>query len=690
MKQLSSIDPTTLFNALSSILHTRFGALPEKGVVAGQAVASACYEYIGIGTGPYNDLDIFVTKEEAPYCPDLDDNCEEFTAEGHVIERMSNPFRLPKQDTTTGAGNCLQHSSFGCSLHESINAGTYKIEYAYNDLDMPEFNWVRINFTHMEEGKAATTAHNALNILKGFDINAVEIALDMQEKKVVWTDAFQNFLYRPNLEATFIGTPMHTAIRLCRKSDDLMFAHLNMRQQMTLLQTARAGMMLIEQRRISDHQDEGRGYLPGSLFSSVYKERFEAIQSRVLPYFSLVEKKCTFNNQYKVMRPQVNGEIKPEYIVDTVYRVMHVLEPTEYCQDTIDGLTQEFSRVDSNGNAYSTITIESFLNTFPLHYNLIHNMQKKRHSNKLSSLFESTRLESRHLMRTCLLNSKDMRGVSKTHIDTINTFYIKHPVILSRMEKALDTLRLPLIYDFVRQMRWLEKNHMSYYIGWLENCYEFNDNEFSLAQSRSERARKHSVSMSDPEFRNKMKQHHTSFLSEIAQNHTTPHIPNILHSLNSKLGYTAFVELTCEVDFFWEGERLGHCIGGYFDAAMENNSLFVGINHTADCKNIDARSSICIHFPSLGRSHNAQEDPPYARIAQHFGRGNSMPSEQNKALAGMLITAVNEQRERILANQHIEYEDLNNITQIKRFKYQLENPPNSPEPEAKFDENIPF
>jgi hypothetical protein len=690
MKQLSNIDPTTLFNALSNILHARFGTLPEKGVVAGQAVASACYEYIGIGTGPYNDLDIFVTKEEAPYCPAIDDNSEEFTAEGHAIERISHPVRFPKQDTTTGAGNSLQHSSFGCSLHESINAGTYKIEYAYNDLGMPEFNWVRINFTHMEQSKAVTTANNALNILKGFDINAVEIALDMQEKKVVWTDAFQNFLFRPNLEATFIGTPMHTAIRLCRKSDDLTFAHLNMRQQMTLLQTARAGMMLIEQRRISDHQDEGRGYLPGSLFSPVYKKRFDAMQSRIAPYFSLVEKKCTFNNQYKVMRPQVNGELKSEYIVDTVYRVMHVLEPTEYCQDTIDGLTQEFSGVDSNGNVYSTITIESFLNTFPLHYNLIHNMRKDRYFDKLSSLLESTRLESRNLMRTCLLNSKDMGSVSKTHIDTIHTLHIKHPVILLRMEEALHTLRLPLMYDFFRQMRWLEKNHMSYYIGWLENCHEFNDNEFSLAQSRSERARRYSVPMSDPEFRNKMKQHHMSFLSEIAQNHTTPHIPNILHTLNSKLGYTAFVELTCEVDFFWEGERLGHCIGGYFDTAIENNSLFVGINHTADCENIDARSSIFIHFPSSGRSQNAQKEPPYARTAQHFGRGNSMPSEQNKELAGMLVKAVNEQLERIFASQHIEHDDLTNITQITRFKHHLENTPDAQEPEVELDESIPF
>ena len=42
---LNNINNNTLFEELKTRLEARFGQLPDFGIIAGQAVASACYDY---------------------------------------------------------------------------------------------------------------------------------------------------------------------------------------------------------------------------------------------------------------------------------------------------------------------------------------------------------------------------------------------------------------------------------------------------------------------------------------------------------------------------------------------------------------------------------------------------------------------------------------------------------------------
>ena len=94
---LNNINNNTLFEELKTRLEARFGQLPDFGIIAGQAVASACYDYAGTGFGPMKDLDVFVHEDEAPFCPHLDVKESIVYDEDGNIERPSyNPMRLSK------------------------------------------------------------------------------------------------------------------------------------------------------------------------------------------------------------------------------------------------------------------------------------------------------------------------------------------------------------------------------------------------------------------------------------------------------------------------------------------------------------------------------------------------------------------------------------------------------------------
>jgi len=194
-------------------------------------------------------------------------------------------------------------------------------------------------------------AGRALQILEGFDINACEIALDTHLEKVVWTPAFQDFLYSKTLRATYLGTPMHTAVRLSKKAKELNFSSLNMEEEMTRLQSMRAVYITLENLRGKRSENTKLSFLPGNLFSAAYLSKFKKEKEELSPYFSLNEKTCEFNKSYHA----TDSNNKRACYNEVLERKMYTLDPKSSNKAVVDSFLDAYygispSRNNNNNN----------------------------------------------------------------------------------------------------------------------------------------------------------------------------------------------------------------------------------------------------------------------------------------------------------------------------------------------------
>jgi hypothetical protein len=68
--------------------------------------------------------------------------------------------------------------------------------------------------------------------------------------------------------------------------------------------------------------------------------------------------------------------------------------------------------------------------------------------------------------------------------------------------------------------------------------------------------------------------------------------------------------LTTPSQLAWEGEQMGHCVGGYVDAVERGSAVILSIQ--------------------VGDHHSTAEVSRQGIVRQHFGARNSLPAKQNK------------------------------------------------------------
>jgi hypothetical protein len=191
------LNTPALGSSLIAELRAMCPQLPEAGIVAGQAVASLLLKRIG-RAGPVNDIDVFIIqplewseqrqrRAERLYAPVGETG--RTTAPGYYAETLVN-----------------SHRRFMCRIGEVTRDGLLnRIEY------------------QMEPEQTETLPDgDVLSLVAGnFDLNCVQVGIDLGTGRLSFTDAFRHYLYSNRLFITNGKSPISSLARLIRKTEEL-------------------------------------------------------------------------------------------------------------------------------------------------------------------------------------------------------------------------------------------------------------------------------------------------------------------------------------------------------------------------------------------------------------------------------------------------------------------------------------
>lgn len=196
---LSLLPTSELLHGLSSM-----APLPAEGLLAGQALASFIMEKLGVSNhGPYNDVDVFLTSSCARGAKMVE--LDQFVAP----RRLSS---LGSHITDVGAWR----DNYSAITRSTVKQG-YKICVVSRRGMLNEIVFERFRNNNLPKYQAS----DALLLIRGFDINCTQVALDLATGELTWTPAFAEFLLDHALRVESSSTPMHSATRYFRKKQEL-------------------------------------------------------------------------------------------------------------------------------------------------------------------------------------------------------------------------------------------------------------------------------------------------------------------------------------------------------------------------------------------------------------------------------------------------------------------------------------
>lgn len=166
--------------------------LPEKGTLAGGSLANLIWEYVSGNKAIINDIDIFVHTK--------------ISEEQHLANKITGPSNGKKafyKDTET----TFYDTYNGLGINSAIKDAYYINKVEYDGL---------LNTIHYE-----STNSSPQIVIDSFDINCTRIAYSIDQDKFYWGDDFVSFLETGYLKLSNLSSPCHSAIRLCKKKEDL-------------------------------------------------------------------------------------------------------------------------------------------------------------------------------------------------------------------------------------------------------------------------------------------------------------------------------------------------------------------------------------------------------------------------------------------------------------------------------------
>ena len=223
---------------------SEYGDIPNKGLLAGGAVANLLMTYLWEGNYPINDLDIFIESEQDLY------------------SYKSTPLRT-NELVVEGDGYMVTKLSYD-------HGSNYQILNVERDGLLNTIEISRIaNIKKRDDYQY---------ILNGFDFNCCQVGIDLSNNKIFYTEEFENFLNYRQLEVTAVYTPAHTAIRLFKKLDELN-CYCDIEGSMEMLSQPLILRNMIHLQR--SHF--------GIYFSTKYKEMYLKYYGKIKEYFKMVK-----------------------------------------------------------------------------------------------------------------------------------------------------------------------------------------------------------------------------------------------------------------------------------------------------------------------------------------------------------------------------------------------------------------
>lgn len=231
--------------------------LPSSGYVAGQAVASAISELFGDGRAViYNDVDVFRDARGDSDGPDYDYD---------AAPRSER--KRPALSLTQFCGNELVREYGQISLNA---VKRYQVRRVSRD--------GMLNEVHCEFEEVTPQ-----DFLATFDMNCVQVGVDIETKALFWTPAFDEFCRTRQLDIASMHTPFHSLIRYFRKRRELEGVYGNDERMIEMAGVAYHRGLEMKQGKLAEFADLRWR------FGHVMVEKYREVASDILPHFDLVE-----------------------------------------------------------------------------------------------------------------------------------------------------------------------------------------------------------------------------------------------------------------------------------------------------------------------------------------------------------------------------------------------------------------
>ena len=219
---------------------SKLSKLPEKGFLAGGAVANYILEMEWGGSYPINDLDIFI-ETEFQYASNTPDRSQELT----IISGYD-------------------HFSLGYDYNTRYQIRNVEIDGLINTIYVNKYT--------------NSISRDYMYIINSFDFNCCQVGIDLETSTLIYTKNFEEFLRTKQLKVCAPYTPPHTAIRLFKKMDELK-CYCDIESEMKLLSQPYHFDSVVYNKRSF-----------GLFFGVKYKELYEKYKDKIEPYFKL----CNF------------------------------------------------------------------------------------------------------------------------------------------------------------------------------------------------------------------------------------------------------------------------------------------------------------------------------------------------------------------------------------------------------------
>ena len=173
----------------------RHARLPARGVAAGQSVASALFELYGLPgvRGPYNDVDVFVVDHG---------RCEALRREQRTEGRIAPAGPQEQHFGFEAQPRGLSPTAVAQAGADYFDAMTHAAPYRLVGARRSgRLNTIGIATT-------LELAGHPLDVVSAFDLNGVQVALDLSTNQLWWNEAFEHFVQT----AALVATPCATAV----------------------------------------------------------------------------------------------------------------------------------------------------------------------------------------------------------------------------------------------------------------------------------------------------------------------------------------------------------------------------------------------------------------------------------------------------------------------------------------------
>lgn len=418
-------------------------------------------------------------------------------------------------------------------------------------------------------------------ILRGFDLNCCQTGIDLSNKVLHYTNAFVKFLKSKQVLIEVPYTPLHTAIRLFKKMEMYGdFCYCDIDHEMSYLWQA-------------TYLDEACKF-----FSKETYDKFITHHEWLIDYIKVTPveiKNMPYEYRKKYFPNSFNG-LSCSYIECDM-----VEERKLWTYDFI----KEFNDIEEQFD-----TMWELKKIWDFKYRYL----KKSDKNKINMIMCYDKKHSRMSYPVQCLMANDYFykcDFTKEHLDEIVQFVNEHRR-LSGLLSRVDTVQEQ--YNNVKMIKTLAKREGQWIIGTLETL------------GLKEMIRGTVIT----------KEWVESLIKREKERMSTPLIEPI--NLNGFKYKNYVTELVKPLDLKLEGEKMGHCVGGYsYNIEKGESRIFHievdGISSTLEVGLVDDNMFLELDTPS-----NRAKIKKQFRVKQHYGRypekmGNQTPTNKCRGIA---------------------------------------------------------